>query len=949
MLQMTLTLQPRGQKYQFGGGGSTPERVTVEPQEMRTLYGSVTSLGSGSFIASFEIGHELEGVVNEESGPIYDFTKVYDDSTTAWQRAQRGVVEQLSPRLISVEVLVGAAGQTFTFPQYKLLDNPDDNLKNLHISVDFAKVIVGHTSSDKALLWFCWHGWIIRPGDRYVCEVVSHDLLDQRRSFPVEFSGLARTAVVPVPGLRSATKYLYSLRLLEGGAGTVESGRILASGEFTTAPAPGSPNSLSFVFGSCHHPKSESDLERWKTLAGRQDFDLMLLIGDQIYEEGIKGRGDEWFQLYSQQYHDFWRHRPMREVLRRTPTYMIFDDHDVKDDWGTNFPRTKDEITRKNQALLAYQAFQDSHNPDQDSHNPKRHNPDGPFHYSFRWGPAAFFVLDCRSQREILRYPTPVTGTRTQPTPPNLFEPLPPRSNHPILGESQFDALARWATHEAREDGIDVAFVVSTVPMAFLPAREINRIIEQIKDRSEEVGDDATWIPWADGEYALTVSVGKLREHGLGDPFTRDLADLWTQRWNQGELVKVLDLLFDLANDVGAGSYGNRRRGVFILGGDVHVGAIHKIESLAERHRANPFIYQLTSSPISEEPVGNGALLNIIRHIQPGKRVTRDDIAAMRANFQQWAGEFFGTSPAGFPLDDTGENRFHAKIEGDLADRNFGRVSFTRPFDDKRVYRFNLSIEGRSAAVTRSMELHLDAEGSEANPVERGDDMRPGEVLNPDQSITSANGRYRFIYQADGNLVLYDGGTPLWASGTNGRPVGVCIMQGDGNLVIYADGGDPIWSSDTWQHPGSRLVVQNDGNVVIYTPDGTPVWATNTWLPTGPTGQGDHMQPGEVLNPGHSITSANGRYRFIYQGDGNLVLYEGGTPLWASDTSGRPAGVAIMQGDGNLVIYVPGNLPVWSSDTWQFPDSRLVVQDDGNVVIYRPDGTPVWATNTWRG
>lgn len=107
--------------------------------------------------------------------------------------------------------------------------------------------------------------------------------------------------------------------------------------------------------------------------------------------------------------------------------------------------------------------------------------------------------------------------------------------------------------------------------------------------------------------------------------------------------------------------------------------------------------------------------------------------------------------------------------------------------------------------------------------------MQPGEVLNPDQSITSANGRYRFIYQGDGNLVLYDAGTPLWASGTDGRPVGVCIMQDDGNLVIYARDGQPIWSSDTWQHPGSRLLVQDDGNVVIYHPDGTAVWATNTW------------------------------------------------------------------------------------------------------------------------
>jgi hypothetical protein len=112
--------------------------------------------------------------------------------------------------------------------------------------------------------------------------------------------------------------------------------------------------------------------------------------------------------------------------------------------------------------------------------------------------------------------------------------------------------------------------------------------------------------------------------------------------------------------------------------------------------------------------------------------------------------------------------------------------------------------------------------------------MQPGEVLYPDHMISSANGRFRLTYQYDGNLVLYDGRTPLWASGTNGQPVGACVMQGDGNLVIYGPkdifnpNGKPIWDSGTWQSPGSTLVVQDDGNVVIYRPDGTPVWATNT-------------------------------------------------------------------------------------------------------------------------
>ena len=178
--------------------------------------------------------------------------------------------------------------------------------------------------------------------------------------------------------------------------------------------------------------------------------------------------------------------------------------------------------------------------------------------------------------------------------------------------------------------------------------------------------------------------------------------------------------------------------------------------------------------------------------------------------------------------------------------------------------------------------------------------MQPGQVLDPGGTITSASGRCRFVYQGDGNLVLYEGGNRCGPQ-RGGQPVGVCIMQTDGNLVIYARGGVVIWSSNTWGNPGSHLVLQDDGNVVIYRPDGAPIWSTNTWLPTGPAATGNDMQPGQVLDPGGTITSTNGQYSFVYQGDGNLVLYEGGNPLWASNTWGQPVGVCIMQGDGNLV------------------------------------------------
>lgn len=190
------------------------------------------------------------------------------------------------------------------------------------------------------------------------------------------------------------------------------------------------------------------------------------------------------------------------------------------------------------------------------------------------------------------------------------------------------------------------------------------------------------------------------------------------------------------------------------------------------------------------------------------------------------------------------------------------------------------------------------------------------------------------------------------------------------------------------------------------------------WLPTGPAATGNDMLPGEVLDFERSINSPNGNYSFVFQGDGNLVLYkitrtivglssqcqaiadaianlelqleglqlelsEAGSaieksrivakikkvntelsqkrsqldscnvtyppivniqrsPIWATGTGG-PAGVCILQHDGNLVIYDQGSQVRWESKTAEYPGSRLVVQDDGNVVIYKPDGAAVWA------
>jgi hypothetical protein len=181
----------------------------------------------------------------------------------------------------------------------------------------------------------------------------------------------------------------------------------------------------------------------------------------------------------------------------------------------------------------------------------------------------------------------------------------------------------------------------------------------------------------------------------------------------------------------------------------------------------------------------------------------------------------------------------------------------------------------------------------------------------------------------------------LWASGTDGQPVGEAILQTDGNLVLYgpahSDGSaNPLWASGTNGDFCDTLQVQDDGNVVIYQ-FGNPLWSTNT----------AGVDTSFYLTPGHYVLSPDGLYQLTLLTNGDLAEYDlYGNLIWDSGTAGQPVIEAILQTDGNLVLYGPGPAnPLWASGTNGHMGDTLQVQDDGNVVIYE-GSTPLWATNT---
>ncbi|KAK1265032.1 hypothetical protein QJS04_geneDACA021314 [Acorus gramineus] len=66
---------------------------------------------------------------------------------------------------------------------------------------------------------------------------------------------------------------------------------------------------------------------------------------------------------------------------------------------------------------------------------------------------------------------------------------------------------------------------------------------------------------------------------------------------------------------------------------------------------------------------------------------------------------------------------------------------------------------------------------------------------------------------------------------------------------------------------------------------------------------------GNSLNAGQALNY--GSYKFIMQSDYNLVLYDGGRAIWASNTNGKGSACSLRtQYDANLVISNTGERPV---------------------------------------
>ncbi|MER7834414.1 alkaline phosphatase D family protein [Streptomyces sp. NPDC096040] len=167
-------------------------------------------------------------------------------------------------------------------------------------------------------------------------------------------------ALVPVSGLTPGTSTSYDV-LLDGT-------RVWPLPESRFPPSvirlPAEDDELRVTFGSCRWAAPPADGQdpvgpdaldslAARVAAGGERPDVLLLLGDQVYADETSEETRRWlaarrdlsdppgaevadYEEYTRLYYESWLDPEVRWLLSTVPSYMIFDDHDVIDDWNTS-------------------------------------------------------------------------------------------------------------------------------------------------------------------------------------------------------------------------------------------------------------------------------------------------------------------------------------------------------------------------------------------------------------------------------------------------------------------------------------------------------------------------------------------------------------------------------------------------------------------------------------
>jgi len=225
-----------------------------------------------------------------------------------------------------------------------------------------------------------------------------------------------------------------------------------------------SPTRMNIGAVSCNFTIRRADTNLWVDLRDRYvntgELDLLLHVGDQVYGDNAfheaqailsdlhvpaAARDDCVRELYRRLYRLTWNDPATQAVLANVPNLMIWDDHEIRDDWGSlEADKDPDSLEHKI-GTLARQVFQEYQRQlwyDGTGSNGAETGLECHFH---RWGPVGVICLDQRGGRSFTVDPT-----------------------RPYLGAAQWKALEELLAPDGTFSAVRALIVVTPIPLVYL-------------------------------------------------------------------------------------------------------------------------------------------------------------------------------------------------------------------------------------------------------------------------------------------------------------------------------------------------------------------------------------------------------------------------------------------------------------------------------------------------
>jgi PhoD-like phosphatase len=409
-------------------------------------------------------------------------------------------------------------------------------------------------------------------------------------------------------------------------------------GSFRTMPLPGSPAPILLCAISCSHTRMEGVWEKFAAFVEKAKPHFVVMMGDQVYvDDDEPNVFEDHFdspravrrRALAETYRRNWSREPVRKVLANFPTYMIWDDHEIRDGWASvasdsptlaaKYPRGRPIFAKANafyeDARDVYWHFQGCHNPMPtgdpalpnyvfDRPQPSQR---GAMPFVFRCGRLVVLVLDQRGDRDVFR------------------------SDYPILGARQWQFVEDVYANLGQD--VDALAVVTGTPIASMdPDGLVQNLLgdrtddvvafrrgEKPKPSSEDIADS----PWAIANVHFSRLLGS--EMNLGVYMTSKIdeaRDQWSHKFARPEQAALLRKSGEAR--VRNAIPGTARELVF-LSGDIHVGAIYEITCSKPPFKAT----SVTSSGIAayeDKSLIVGTFLDEGFAVAPGIRSTLVDV-----------------------------------------------------------------------------------------------------------------------------------------------------------------------------------------------------------------------------------------------------------------------------------------------------------------------------------